>query len=324
MSGLWNAIRSFFVAIVGLIIAAVGVLGYWVAYDLIADWMSRIPVVGPVILDWLVLLNLPGGKYLFPALGIFLIVWAVALGLRRSWARITGIAFSILAIAYLIAFVILIIPFWDTPVVTEYGIWIAVVWFALLCMFGYQAYSLAARRETELSYAAKYLGKQVVRTCDRCGSALDQRGRCPKCENAPRPTTQPRPRSRDGRASSGDKAAAKPQPSSPTPAEEQVPSKPASHLLARLVASHGKAYEIRKSQITVGRAPGNDIVLNETTVSANHAEISHRQGEFTIRDLGSTNGTFVNDTKVDRSRMENGSKLRLGRVEFVFEIKSAD
>lgn len=323
MSRLGNFIRSFFVAIVGLVITVVSVLGYWVAYDLIADWVRRIPVVGPAILDWVDLLSFPGDKYLLPALGIFLIVWAIALGLKKSWARIAGIALNIMAVFYLIALAILIIPFFDTPFVTEYRVWITAAWFALLCMFGYQVYSLAVRRETEQSFAAKYVGKPVVRTCDRCGSQLDQRGRCPKCEAAPRPAQQPKPPTGGSHPPLRSEESEKSQAAGPAPEEEQDLAKPASRLLARLVASQGEVYEMRKAQTTVGREPSCDITLNETTISARHAELSFQRGQFIIRDLGSTNGTFVNDTKVDQSRLESGSKLRLGRVEFVFEIEGA-
>lgn len=324
MSGLWNGVRSFLVAIVGLLITVISVLRYWVAYDLIADWVRQIPLVGPAILDWVELLSFPGDKYLLPALGIFLVEWAIALGLKKSWARIVGIALNTLAIVFLIALAILIIPFFDTPFVAEYRMWMIVVWFGLLCMFGYRVYSLAGRRETELMFAAKYVGKPVVHTCDRCGSRLDQRGRCPKCEGAPRTIQQRRPPRKGSRSPLATETREKPQPSGPTFEGEQSRSKPPSRLLARLVGNEGEIYEMRKSHITIGRATSNDIVLNEVTVSARHAEISYQQGQFVVRDLDSTNGTFVNAAKVDRSRLESGSRLQLGRVEFMFEIDRSE
>lgn len=70
----------------------------------------------------------------------------------------------------------------------------------------------------------------------------------------------------------------------------------------RLVMSQGpqpgQPFPLDKDVLTLGRAPGNDIVINDPQVSRQHARIT-RQGELmVIEDLGSTNGTFVNGMRL--------------------------
>jgi pSer/pThr/pTyr-binding forkhead associated (FHA) protein len=68
---------------------------------------------------------------------------------------------------------------------------------------------------------------------------------------------------------------------------------------------------------TMGRAPGADFIVEAALVSRLHCQfaLSH-EGTLTVQDLGSTNGTFVNDRKVTRARLTAGDRVRVGRVEF--------
>ena len=74
-----------------------------------------------------------------------------------------------------------------------------------------------------------------------------------------------------------------------------------------------------KGTINVGRARDNQIVLEDPTVSRHHAWIKGEGEEFTIFDVGSGNGTFVNDERVTEPRgLANGDVVRFGDVTFVF------
>ena len=65
----------------------------------------------------------------------------------------------------------------------------------------------------------------------------------------------------------------------------------------------------------LGRAPHNAIVLADPSVSAEHALVSYRLGQWWVEDLGSTNGTHVNDTRVEQPTViHTGDVLRLGSV----------
>lgn len=68
-----------------------------------------------------------------------------------------------------------------------------------------------------------------------------------------------------------------------------------------------------------GRSPGNDFVIEHATVSAKHCEIALSDGEVTVRDCGSTNGTYINDQPVMEARLAEGQVLRLGDVDFLVE-----
>ena len=69
---------------------------------------------------------------------------------------------------------------------------------------------------------------------------------------------------------------------------------------------------------TIGRARDNQIVLDEPTVSRNHAWIKLQDKDFLIFDIGSANGTFVNDEPVEDPRtLEHGDVIRFGDAAFI-------
>ena len=69
---------------------------------------------------------------------------------------------------------------------------------------------------------------------------------------------------------------------------------------------------------TLGRATGADFSLDAALVSRVHCRlVALPGGELEVRDLESTNGTFVNGKRVQRARLESGDRLQIGRVELV-------
>jgi len=74
-----------------------------------------------------------------------------------------------------------------------------------------------------------------------------------------------------------------------------------------------------KGTMNVGRAPDNQIVVDHPTISRHHGWIREEEGEFVVFDIGSANGTFVNDERIEAPRnLQNGDVIRFGEVEFVF------
>lgn len=65
-------------------------------------------------------------------------------------------------------------------------------------------------------------------------------------------------------------------------------------------------------EIHIGRGSDLDMVLVEDMVSRRHARITTHGGEFTIEDLGSTNGTFVNGEKISRAKLKDGDRILVG------------
>ncbi|MFN8529165.1 MAG: FHA domain-containing protein [Anaerolineae bacterium] len=97
----------------------------------------------------------------------------------------------------------------------------------------------------------------------------------------------------------------------------------------RLVVRRGpqpnQTYELNKDIITLGRDITNDIVINDPEVSRHHMRMTRGPGGYTIEDLGSTNGTFVNGQRVTGARpLRNGDMIGLGEtVTLGYELVSA-
>ena len=70
---------------------------------------------------------------------------------------------------------------------------------------------------------------------------------------------------------------------------------------------------------TVGRAPRADFIVDAALVSRLHCRLEAGDEMLEVIDLSSTNGTFVNDQRVERARLTTGDRLRVGRVEFRVE-----
>src|SRR3954465_4198715 len=69
---------------------------------------------------------------------------------------------------------------------------------------------------------------------------------------------------------------------------------------------------------TVGRATGADFIVDAALVSRVHCRLTALpDGELEVRDLDSTNGTFVNGERVDRARLADGDRLQVGRLELI-------
>jgi hypothetical protein len=91
---------------------------------------------------------------------------------------------------------------------------------------------------------------------------------------------------------------------------------------AWLTDAQGKSLELRMDGLTrLGRAIENDIVLEDSTVSQRHAVISFDDGRAFLRDLRSSNGTFIDGSKVDGGQLTNGSEIKFGRVVFLYREK---
>jgi pSer/pThr/pTyr-binding forkhead associated (FHA) protein len=74
-----------------------------------------------------------------------------------------------------------------------------------------------------------------------------------------------------------------------------------------------KSYRLQTHRpFTVGRDPGNDIILRDPKVSRHHAEIVFERGFFVLHDLASANGTHVNGKRIRVAPLTHGAKLRMG------------
>jgi pSer/pThr/pTyr-binding forkhead associated (FHA) protein len=70
---------------------------------------------------------------------------------------------------------------------------------------------------------------------------------------------------------------------------------------------------------TVGRAPRADFIVDRALVSRLHCRLEAADDGLEVIDLSSTNGTYVNGKRIERARVTNGDRLRVGRVELTVE-----
>jgi diguanylate cyclase (GGDEF)-like protein len=80
----------------------------------------------------------------------------------------------------------------------------------------------------------------------------------------------------------------------------------------------GKKYNLDRDSVIIGRSSGADIRLEQEAVSRNHCKLVNTGDSVIVRDLGSTNGTYVNDQLVDEYRLRDGDLLKIGRCIFKF------
>ena len=83
----------------------------------------------------------------------------------------------------------------------------------------------------------------------------------------------------------------------------------------------GRTHELNVDRTTIGRVDDNLFQIAEGSVSSHHCEVHLRGSEILIRDLNSTNGTFINNEKIAESVLKPGQTLRLGNVELKLEAE---
>ena len=80
----------------------------------------------------------------------------------------------------------------------------------------------------------------------------------------------------------------------------------------------GRKYNLESANIIIGRSSKCDIQIDQESVSRNHAKIINTGKSIILRDLGSTNGTYVNDQLIDEYVLRDGDLIKIGRTIFKF------
>jgi hypothetical protein len=80
----------------------------------------------------------------------------------------------------------------------------------------------------------------------------------------------------------------------------------------------GESFEAIGDRALIGRSPECDVFLDDVTVSRRHAELTREGNVFTIRDLGSLNGTFVNRRRIESSVLEDDDEVQIGKYRMTF------
>jgi hypothetical protein len=80
-----------------------------------------------------------------------------------------------------------------------------------------------------------------------------------------------------------------------------------------------RALEVDGRPLTIGRAPDNGLVVTDSRASRHHARLYGRSGVLVLADLGSTNGSWVNDRRIDEMALGEGDRIRIGDTILVVE-----
>lgn len=159
------------------------------------------------------------------------------------------------------------------------------------------------------------------RFCQECGSKGTAGMRCPKCgsfipepeelELCPICTTPQRP---------GAKFCSRCGANIKLPAKENLDTRP--HFVT--VTPDGDeriAYILNENEILIGRTLNNAFVIEHPSVSKRHARIISENDEYTLFDLESSNGTYINGKRITEGRLEDGCEVRFGRAHFVYHAQ---
>jgi sulfur carrier protein ThiS len=80
----------------------------------------------------------------------------------------------------------------------------------------------------------------------------------------------------------------------------------------------GQSFQPGEGRTLVGRSPECDVFLDDVTVSRRHAELLRDADTFTIRDLGSLNGTYVNRKRIESVILEDDDEVQIGKYRLTF------
>ena len=89
-------------------------------------------------------------------------------------------------------------------------------------------------------------------------------------------------------------------------------------LVVKRGPNAGSRFLLDSDTTTAGRHPDSDIFLDDVTVSRRHAEFYRRGGRFSVRDVGSLNGTYVNRERIDEAGLSGGDEVQIGKFRLVF------
>jgi hypothetical protein len=99
--------------------------------------------------------------------------------------------------------------------------------------------------------------------------------------------------------------------------EEELAPAPGGRATLTLL-NGGRTFPLGANTVTLGRLPESDVVVDDPGASRQHARISNSNGEFVLTDLGSTNGTLVNDESVQERVLDDGDRITIGETVLEF------
>jgi pSer/pThr/pTyr-binding forkhead associated (FHA) protein len=94
-------------------------------------------------------------------------------------------------------------------------------------------------------------------------------------------------------------------------------------LVLRFDGQDVQEFVLDKNDIKIGRNHENDITIDNLAISGHHASVFKTASGFELVDMKSTNGTFVNDNKIDKHHLQDGDIITIGKHQLVFYKEAA-
>jgi FHA domain-containing protein/zinc ribbon protein len=95
-------------------------------------------------------------------------------------------------------------------------------------------------------------------------------------------------------------------------------------LLVRRGPNAGSRFLLDQETTSAGRHPESDIFLDDVTVSRGHAQFYRQGARFSVRDMGSLNGTYVNRQRIDETSLSSGDEVQIGKFRLVYLSNSLE
>jgi pSer/pThr/pTyr-binding forkhead associated (FHA) protein len=83
----------------------------------------------------------------------------------------------------------------------------------------------------------------------------------------------------------------------------------------------GESFPIDGERMCIGRRPDCEVFLDDITVSRDHALLIHRSDQWYLDDCGSLNGTYVNRSRIESHRLEEGDEVQIGKYKLTFHAR---
>jgi len=83
----------------------------------------------------------------------------------------------------------------------------------------------------------------------------------------------------------------------------------------------GESFAVEGERMSIGRRPDSEVFLDDITVSRDHALLIRRGEDWYLDDCGSLNGTYVNRSRIDSHRLEEGDEVQVGKYKLTFHAR---
>jgi pSer/pThr/pTyr-binding forkhead associated (FHA) protein len=95
-------------------------------------------------------------------------------------------------------------------------------------------------------------------------------------------------------------------------------------LILETTGGREELFVLKEGVTSVGRDSDNDIQVMSDSMSRHHVKLTNMYGVCQLEDLGSSNGTYVNDERITAYALNDGDKVRLGESQFRFEVAHSE